>query len=113
MSGLIATPSMAKWPGDRASPGGALAAKAIGQECRVFNASEIAELDAYLTRARQEMTRTQPSFDYDKFSAKLSADYAAKYNDPKACTSDATEEAKDLLDRVRTAMKTGRILATD
>jgi hypothetical protein len=107
---LIATPSMAKWPGDGASPGGALAAKAIGQECRVFNASELAELDAYLTRARQEMARTQPNFDYDKFSTKLSADYAAKYNDPNACTADATEEARDLLERVRTAIKTGRIL---
>lgn len=114
MCGLMTTQSMAKWPGDVASPGSALDAKAIGQECRILNAQEIAELDAYLAKARAEMARKNPAFDFDDFVARLFPQYVARYHDnPIACTAAAAEEARDTLAKVRTAFKTGKFLGND
>lgn len=116
MSCLLVSPAGAgKWPGTQASPGAALAAKAIGQACKgVLAPSQIAELDAYLAKAAAE-AKTDPAmrgFSFDRFVRELSADYAARYRDAKECNADATEEARDSLKRVRAAMASGRALPT-
>lgn len=111
MCGLMTTLATAERPGIAASPGGALAAKAIGLECRVLDATEIGELDAYLALARTEISRRPGALNFDQFVAELYPEYVAKYHDPRACTADAAEEARDTLARVRTAVKTGKLLS--
>jgi hypothetical protein len=117
LGGLLITPAMAyKWPGDGASVGSVLSAKIIGQQCQgVLSASEIAELDAYLAKAASEWAAdaANAGFSFEKFVSGLSADYAAKFRDPKACDGDATEEAQDTLQRVRKAMATGKPVLGD
>jgi hypothetical protein len=111
------SPVMAyKWPGDTESPGGAISAKVIGQYCSgVLSPSEIAELDAYLAKAASELAQKEEakkgsgfsSQSFETFSKALTKDYETKYRDPKACDAGATEEARDMLQRVRKAMAAG------
>lgn len=111
---ICAAPAAAgRWPGDLASPGGALAARAIGQACRdVLDAAALAELDLFLARARTEWqadtTRSGKAAIYDEFTAKLADDYAARYRDGTACDADATEEARDMHGRVQRSLASGR-----
>ncbi len=111
--GAFTLPSMAKskWPGDVPSPGSALAAKAIGQECRMLTASEIGELDAYLAKAGSEITRRDSGFDFHGFETDLYARYVADYRKSGACTADAAELAKDAVANARRAMQTGKLFA--
>jgi hypothetical protein len=49
-----------KFPDDNPSPGGAVAAKAIGQQCAgVVSDADIRELDQYLAKAAGELAATQ------------------------------------------------------
>ena len=123
LCGSVATPAPAyKWPGDNASLGSAIAAKVIGQQCAgMLSASEIGEIDAYLGRAADELARKpdvlKHSADGTPFHETLMRDltqtYTAKYRDAKACDADAAEEAQDTLQKVRTAMATGKPLYPD
>jgi hypothetical protein len=111
------SPVMAdKWPGDTPSPGGAISAKVVGQYCSgVLSPSEIAELDAYLAKAASELAQKEEakegsgfsSQSFEKFSKALAEDYGTKYRDPKACNAGASEDARDMLQRVRKAMAAG------
>jgi hypothetical protein len=111
-----------KWPGDDAGPGGAVAAKVIGLQCPdVLSASDIGELDAYLAKAASEWAKraeTQKksgdrSPSLDTIIRGLTETYTKKYRDPKACDADATEAARDMLQRVRRAMAAGMPLYPD
>jgi hypothetical protein len=115
--GPILTPATAyKWPGDGASVGSALSAKIIGQQCQgLLSASEIVELDAFLAKAASEWIAdaSSPSISFERFVSGLSAEYVAKYRDPKACDAEAIEEPQDTLQRVRKAMATGKPVLPD
>jgi hypothetical protein len=112
-----------KWPGQEASLGGAISAEVIGQRCPgVLSASEVEELDAYIVKvtselAKQEETNKKDSahrpFSYEEFRKNLTEDYERKLSDPKNCKADATEEAQDMLQRVRKAMTSGQLLLSE
>ena len=106
---LSATPATAdKWPADGASPGGVVWTKVIGQKCPgVLTASEMVELDAYLAKAGSEWVGDPvlAGMSFDRFVTELSARYADDY--PQRCGEDA-EGARDMLQRVRAVMPTGR-----
>jgi hypothetical protein len=103
-----------KWPGTGASPGAAISAKVIGKNCpAVLTAAEIAELEAYIARAISELeerakeTPSSRPFSYRMFASNLEADYERSFKDGRPCDADATEEAQDIVGRVRKAMASG------
>jgi transposase len=113
-----------KWPGTGANPGAAIAAKVIGEQCPgVLSASEISELDAYLSKweadvkqldeAEKSRDSTYQPFPIEKFPKlrkALGDEYTKKYRDPKNCNADAVEEARDTLQRVKQEMASGKPL---
>jgi hypothetical protein len=118
LSQLSAPPAMAyKFPGEGPSPAGAIAAKAIGQQCPgILSPAEIEELDAYLAKDASETARIEAEkrkdpayrpFPNEEFRKNLTEDYEKKYRDPRNCDADAAEEARDMLQRVRKAMASG------
>ena len=111
---LVASAMAYKWPGDQPSLGSAVAAKVIGQQCKgVLSAAELGELDAYLSKAADELGQRQSKVSAadDGYRSPtpaaimqlLTETYTTKYRDPRACNDDATEEARDTLDKVRKA----------
>ena len=93
-----------KWPGDDAPPGGAIAAKVIGQSCRgALDKSEVAELEDYIARRRAEfMAGDSDQQHLAKYLfPQLDRAYTSDYSDPSRCTADSTEMARDMLQRVR------------
>lgn len=93
-----------KWPGTAPAPGGAIAAKVIGQNCPgVLTAYEMGELDAYLDKAARELdARAEPGAPpFATFAAALTETYQAE---SRACATDVEEEARDMLQRVRRVM---------
>jgi hypothetical protein len=107
---LVASAMAYKWPGDAASLGSAVAAKVIGFECKgVLTAAELGELDAYLTKAADELAQRQTQMGDDGYRSPapaaivqvLTEAYTTKYRDPRACDAGATEQARDTLDKVR------------
>lgn len=112
LCGPAVVPAQAyKWPGDGASPGGAIAAKVIGTQCPgVISRAEMGELDQYLARAGAELTAKYAAedagsspFQYDEFKNNLTATYEKQY-EGGACDESASEEARDMLQRVRVTM---------
>ena len=107
------------YEGQGASPGGVIAAKAIGKYCSgSLSASEIGELDAYLAKAAKEWlegeeAKKQKNKDYQplsfekKFVDPVTDVFAKKYSDPKNCGAGATEAARDMVQRVRGVMASG------
>jgi hypothetical protein len=108
MVAVFAAPAAAyKWPGTEASVGAAVSASVIGRKCAgILGASELAEIEAYLAKAASEWDAdpANAGSSFATFVSGLSATYEAKY--PAAC-GDATEEARDTLERVRKAMASG------
>jgi hypothetical protein len=115
----LAGPAMAyKWPGEGPSIGGAISAKAIGKHCNgVLSATEVAEFDAFLTKAAADYAAVEQEkaakklgyipLSLETITAGLSKDYDNKYRDGQACDTDASEEARDMLKRVRKMMAAG------
>jgi hypothetical protein len=113
---LAAAPAAGyKFPGDAPSPGGALAAAAIGKLCPgTLAPAEIEELNAYLARDAAEQQKIDEErktkdpaykpFPSEYFRKLLFQDYEKKYSDAANCTADAAEEAGDMLRRVRKTM---------
>jgi hypothetical protein len=100
---VASLPSLARWPGDQPSPGGALAARAIGIMCLdSLSPEELYDLDLYLAKRRLKTRRERPlhweSTERD-FMPSLEAEYMAKYRNAK------NEEAKDMVERVRKYFK--------
>lgn len=101
-----------KWPGERASPGGAIAAKVIGEQCPgVLSPAEVYELDAFIDRAGRELTAKyaqenggETPFQFEAFRSSLTQTYVADYQNGGRCDGDAAEEARDMLNRIRVAM---------
>jgi hypothetical protein len=119
---VMAQPSQAyKWPGEAASPGGAIAAKVIGTYCEgVLSTFEQAELDAYIAKAGHELDRkaaaaspSERGRPFADFAASLTATYSQDLAKPGACSADAEEEARDMLHRVRAAMTSSSPLFLD
>jgi hypothetical protein len=123
LCGSFAAPASAyKWPGDNASLGSAIAAKVIGQRCAgVLSASDIGEIDAYLAKAASELAKKPDARKYsvddtpfhETLMRRLTETYTTKYRDPRACDSDAAEEAQDTLQKVRKVMAAGKPLYPD
>jgi hypothetical protein len=114
---LAALPAVApafayKWPGERASPGGAVSARVIGEQCAgVLSSAEIAELDAFIDRAGGELTAKHAQenggdtpFQFEAFTSSLRDTYVADFKTPGRCNDGTAEEARDMLNRVRLAM---------
>jgi hypothetical protein len=99
-----------KWPRDDASVGSVVWARVVGQECQgVLSPYEIGQLDAYLARAAAEW-KSRPDLadqSFDTFVKGLAAGYAKDY--PSACRDDEVE-ARDILQRVRRALASGKPL---
>ena len=96
-----------KWPGEDAPPGGAIAAKVIGQSCNgSLDKGEIAELEDYIARRRAEfMAGDSDQQHLAKYLfPQLDRAYQSDYSDPSRCTADSTEMARDMLQRVRRIM---------
>jgi hypothetical protein len=107
---LVAPATANHWRPDDVVPGSVVWAKVVGEECPgVLSASEIAELDAYLAKAAAEWEGDpkSPGFSFKKFATDLAGTYAGSY--PKECAGDAAE-ARDILQRARKAMATGKPL---
>lgn len=104
-----ALPSKAeKWPGVGSAPAGALAARVIGLMCPgSLSHDDIHDLDIYLAKKRLK-GETNPANGLNaerRFYPKLEADYIADYRQAESCTADATEMAKDMVQRVRAELK--------
>lgn len=103
--------------GASASIGGAISAKSIGRHCSgVLAPSEIAELDTYLAKASKEWEArrvNKKGLSFDEIASALAQTYESKYRDLKTCDADATEEARDSLQRIRKAMASGKPLFAD
>jgi hypothetical protein len=114
LSALTVLPSMAdsyRWPG---SVGGAAAAKVIGERCAgSLSNPEIAEIDAYLAKARSEWATTGSNLKFDDLLRTLMDTYAATYSQAEACNASATEEARKTLQLVRKAMASGKPILPD
>jgi hypothetical protein len=106
------------WEPEGASPGGAIAAKVIGQHCPgVLSQSEIDELDAYLARDASERRKKAEEatkqdsgykpFAFEKFRRNFAARMVEKYSNAKNCDAGSAEEARDMLQRIRKFMATG------
>jgi hypothetical protein len=96
-----------KWPGDDAPPGGAIAAKVIGQSCSgALDKGEIAELEDYIARRRAEFMAGDSDQQHlaRYLFPQLDRAYQSDYSDPSRCTADSTEMARDMLQRVRRIM---------
>ena len=96
-----------KWPGEDAPPGGAIAAKVIGQSCSgSLDKREIAELEDYIAQRRAEfMAGDSDQQHLAKYLfPQLDRAYQSDYSDPSRCTADTTEMARDMLQRVRRIM---------
>jgi hypothetical protein len=114
-----AAPATARiWEGAGASPGGAIAAKAIGQYCPgVLSRPEIDELDAYLAKDASEQRKKDDEatqrdsgykpFAFEEFRRNFAAHMVEKYSNAKNCDADSAEEARDMLQRIRKLLATG------
>ena len=105
-------------PGAGASPGGAIAAKVIGEHCPdTLSASEIAELESYLVQVERQSAAAErrkiglgynpPPF--EAFREGLTERLAGKYRDPKNCDAAAAKQARDMVQQVRSAMAGGKL----
>jgi hypothetical protein len=106
---VASLPLAAQWPGDQPSPGGALAARAIGIMCSdSLLPEELYDLDLYLAKSRLKSRRERRPY-WEAIEQKnmpsLEAEYMAKYRNVKNCTPESTEEAKDMVERVRKYFK--------
>ena len=91
------------WPGTDAPPGGAIAAKVIGQQCAgVLEPPEIQELAAFIDkRSREFANGTSDERRYPMFFPRLEQMYRQIYAQPRRCDADAAAMARDMLERVR------------
>jgi len=106
-----------KFPGDGAPLGGVVATKVIAQSCAgTLTAPEIAELDAFIGKAAAAMDtkdaadekgRGYKTLNSGELIKALTETYTAKYRDPANCNAGSTEEARDMLERVRKVMAAG------
>lgn len=95
------------WPGEAASPGGALSALAIADACDgVVTDYERAEFKSYLAKARREFGTLAGVgvSGFDSFVERLSATYSKAFRDGRACDAGTSEEARDMLQRIRIAL---------
>ena len=111
----IPASAASSWPGDAPSIGGAIAATAIGQHCAgTLTPAEIDELAVYQAKAIGEFaqqsgeTQEDPAAFIARVARELTATYTGKYRDPAACDATADFEARDMLERVRKVMATGK-----
>lgn len=89
------------WPGGGPSLGGAIAAKAMSEACpHLLTDAEIADLDAYITRRRDEIAAIDAgdAASVNSFMPALETEYARA----ERCTDDGEAMAKDMLERVQT-----------
>ena len=83
-----------KWPGDGPAPGAAISSIVIGKYCpNILSASEVAELEAYLAKAKAELAqqdeeakRKDSSYQplqFDDFRRRYSEDIEKRFGDSK------------------------------
>jgi hypothetical protein len=88
------------WPGGGPSLGGAIAAKAMSEACpHLLTDAEIADLDAYITRRRDEIAaiNADDAASVSSFMPALESEYARA----EKCTDAGEAMAKDMLERVQ------------
>jgi len=100
----------ARWPGSTASIGGAIAARIIAVKCSgPLTPTEIAELDRYIDTSQTEfMMESEANRRMgETVFPQLARDYNHSFNDRSACDAGARDMARDMLERVRNAEKSG------
>ncbi|WP_439544264.1 hypothetical protein [Hyphomicrobium sp.] len=98
-----------RWPGTKASIGGAIAARIIAVKCSrpalpsTLTQAEIAELDTYIDERQTAFmmgSKANQRFGESVFPI-LARDYDRLYSSPDACDAASRDLAKDMLTRVR------------
>ncbi len=107
----VSTPAAGQiWPGSQAPPGGAIAAKVVGEVCPgVMSEEDVAELKNYIAeRARHFQSGRRYERRFAAFFPQIEERFRASYAQPGGCTREAADMARDILERVRrTAPGTG------
>jgi hypothetical protein len=98
-----------RWPGDKASIGGAIAARIVAIKCNrpalpsTLTQAEIAELDAYIDERQTSFmleSKANQRFGVQVFPT-LAREYDRLYKSPDACDAASRDMVKDMLARVR------------
>jgi hypothetical protein len=98
-----------RWPGNKASIGGAIAARVIAIKCSrpalpsTLTQAEIAELDAYIDERQTSFmmeSKANQRFGESVFPI-LAREYDRLYKSPDACDTASRDMVKDMLARVR------------
>lgn len=108
LAAALGTPANAEiWPGTDPVPGGAIAAKVIGEKCPgVLTDGGLAEIKAYIdwTAAKFRAGTAEEKAYPERFYPAIEIDYAEKYAIASNCTPGSRELARDMLERVRKFM---------